>query len=106
MLAHRRHRVDGATVDEPEVAGVAGDVDLAEPAQEPVEAMGGEALEPRLPVAGVANGVDHVVARPPLLAHLERDLGRVLEIGVDDDGGVAGRVVESGGQRRLMPEVA
>ena len=53
----------------------------------------------------LADGIDHVVALAPARRHLEDDLRRILKICVHDDDRVAGRDVQAGGHRHLVPEV-
>ena len=47
----------------------------------------------------------HVRTSAKPLHHLAGQFGRVLEIGVDDDGGVGGHEVEAGGDRDLVAPV-
>ena len=63
-------------------------------------------LEARLALALLADGVDDVAARAPVVEHLGDQLRRILEVGVEHHDGIARGVVEAGGQRRLVAEVA
>ena len=92
-------------VHQPEVTGVARDLDRARACQQPVEGICGRALEEGV-VTGPSLGVDDVRALPPALDELETDRGRVLQVGVHDDHGVGIDGVEPGRDRHLVTEVA
>ena len=85
VFRHRAHRVERAPVDQSEVAGVHRDRHLAEARHETVEAAGDRESGAGLTGAVVAHRVDDVESLAPLLRELQRDLGRVLEIGIHDD---------------------
>ncbi len=104
-LAHRQQRVERAAVEQPEVARVVLELDLGELVEQPVEPAGGAELEARLAGALLADRVDDVTARPPVVEHRLDQLRRVLEVGVEHHHGVAGGVVETGGERGLVAEV-
>ena len=104
-LRHGQHGVDHLPVDQAEVAGVDGDVDLAHRAEQPVEPPRGGQLRAALALARLTDPVDHLVAGSPLLGHLRHDLGGVLEVGVHDDHRLTPRVLEAGGDGDLVPEV-
>ena len=70
-----------------------------------VEPRGGRPLEPRVALAHVADRVDDVVPLAPSLGELEHDLGRILQVGVEDDHRVADGEVDAGGERDLVAEV-
>ena len=105
-LAHRQERVERAAVEQPEVAGVVLELDLRQPVEQRVEPARGRELEARLAFALLADGVDDVAAGPPVVEHERDQLGRILEVGVEHHDRVASRMVEAGGQRGLMAEVA
>ena len=52
------------------------------------------------------HAVGDVGTRPPTLQHLRDDFGRILEVGVHNDGGIAGRALQAGGNGDLMAEIA
>ena len=89
-------RIERAPAHQPEVAGVERDVDLGRARQQPVETVRGRALECGLAGAAPAHAVDDVgAARRASPASIGGEqLGRVLEIGVDDQDGVAAAKVE------------
>ena len=105
-LAHRQQRVERRAVEQAEVARVVLQLDLGELVEQPVEPARGRELEARLALALLAHGVDDVAAGAPVIEHLRDQLGRVLQVGVEHHDGVAAGVVEPGGQRRLVAEVA
>ena len=107
-LRHGEEGVHHFAVHEPEVAGISRNGDVGEPVEESVEGAGRPALEPRLAVAFGAQAVGDVGAPAPTLQHLDDDLGRVLEVGVDDDDddGIAGSALQAGGHGDLMAEIA
>ena len=61
-----------------------------EPPDQPVEQIGGQALERALAVARQPLGVDDLEALLPFGDHVEHDFGRVLQVGVHDDDRLAG----------------
>ena len=105
-LAQPGQRVDDLAVEQPEVARVGLERDLREPPHERVEAARGDELEARLAAAHPPLGDHHVDPLPPALHELRDDLGRVLQVAVDDHDGVAAGVVEAGGDRELVAERA
>ena len=88
-LAHRAERVERPAVDEAEVADVERHVDVGHPAKDAVEHRRGQPLERAFAFPLLAHGVDDVVALAPARGQVEGDLGRILEIGVHDDHGIA-----------------
>ena len=105
-LAHRVERLQRAPVEQPEVAGVLGQVDLGEAREEAVEPAGRRELHPRLPGALGADRVDDVRAVLPVLDHGQDQLRRVLQVGVDHHDHGAPGMVQAGRDRRLVAEVA
>ena len=105
-LGHRQQRVERAAVEQAKVAGVGLEVDLGELVEQLVEPRGGGELESGLALARAAHRVDDVGARAPAVDHLDDQLGRVLQVGVDHRDHVAAGVLQSGGERRLVAKVA
>ena len=105
-LAHRPERLERAAVDEPEIAGGGGHVDLGQPAQHAVEPARGQILEAALALPLLHDCVDDLVARLPARDELGDDLRRMLEVSVHRHHGLAAREVEARSQRDLMPEPA
>ena len=105
-LGHRQQRVQRAPVEQAEVAGVWLEVHLGELVEELVEPGGGRELERGLALALLAHGVDHVCPLAPAGDHVRDQLGRVLQVGVEHRDDVSGGVLESGGERGLVAEVA
>ena len=105
-LGHRQQRIQGAAVEQAEVAGVRLEVHLGELVEELVEPGGGGELERGLALALLAHGVDDVGAGAPALDHLEDQLGGVLQVGVNHRHDVTGGMLEAGGECGLVAEVA
>ena len=105
-LRHRSQRLDYATVHQPEVAGVERDARLGEAIEQPVERVRRRELEWRLTVARHALAIRDVVALAPPLHHLRNDIGRILQIRVDEHHRIASRVLEPRGHGNLVAEVA
>src|ERR1700720_465175 len=59
----------------------------------------------RLAVALGADTVDYVVAVQPFRKELQNHFRRILQIGVDDNHGVPGRVFQPGRYRDLVAEI-
>src|SRR4051794_20948730 len=98
--------VDYLAVDQAEVTDVQRHRDLAKPVEKPVEEPGADYLEAGLTEPAHPLAVDHLMAFPPPCYHLSDQLRRILQIGVDDDHGVAGGMLQTGGYRDLMSEIA
>jgi hypothetical protein len=104
-LRQRDQHVDHAPVEQAEVAGVERDVDLRRAPQQPVEERVRAAQQqPLLPVP--PHAVDDVEAGAPAGEHLRQELGRVLQVAVEQRDDLAARLLEAGRQRHLVAEVA
>jgi len=99
-------RVDHAARHQPEIAGVDRDRDFGQPLRRAVEEPRGPNLEAALALAFAAHGIYHVEAGLPALDHRRNQLGRILQIRIDQHDRIAARDVESRGRRELMAEVA
>ncbi len=98
--------VDGFAVDEAEVTGVDGHFHFSDLAHETIKDVGEGFFEGRFAFALGADGVDDLVALLPFGDEIGDDFGGVLEVGVDDDGSIAGAVVHAGGDGTLVAEVS
>ena len=105
-LAHREECIERAPVQQTEVAGVVLQLDLRQPVEQRVEPPRGRELEARLAFTLLADGIHDVAAGAPVVEHARDQLGRILEVGVEHHDRVAAGMVETGGQRGLMAEVA
>jgi hypothetical protein len=103
---HRQEAVERLAVDETKIADVAWNFDVAEAAEQAIEQVGGQPFESAFALSRKALGVDDLIARFPFGDHFEHDLGRVLQIGVHDDDGLAGCALHAGRDRDLMAEIA
>ena len=74
--------------------------------ERPVEPARRDALGRGVPGPRRAHAVDDVVALAPALDERPEQLGRILQVDVHRDQDVAARVVDAGGERRLLAEVA
>jgi len=105
-LREALERLDRAPVEQPEVAQVGAHRHLREPAHHAVERVRARTLEPALPVARAAHGVDERdVALAPASDERGNELRRILEVGVDRHDGVALGELEPAGQREILAEV-
>lgn len=105
-LAQAAHRSDGLFVHQPEVTGVRYHRHGADPVDDPVKQRGGIALPARLAGAGDALADHDLIALVPLLHHLRNQRRRVLQIGVQQHDRLAGGVIDAGGERLLLAEIA
>ena len=80
------------SADQPKVADVARELDRAHPGHRAIEQAGGEGFEPGLALARGPPAIDHVVALGVFLDKGRDEFGRVLEVGIEDDEGIANRV--------------
>src|SRR5205085_5019262 len=88
--------VDDPTAHEAEIAGIRGNLDVRDLADDAVAERGDKALGPRLTLTGASLRVDDVVSLAPARDKLADQLRRILEVAVDDDGRIAAGRVESG----------
>ena len=105
-LAHLLERIERAARDQAEIAGVARDRRLREPAHHAIERRRGRLLEARLAGARSARAVDDVVTFAPVPHEGRNQLGRILQVGIDDDDRIGVGMVEAGGERELLAEIA
>ncbi len=105
-LRHRQQRVERAPVHQAEVARVHGQLELGQARHQPVEDVRGVELELGLPLAALAHGVDDVGALAPARDHVDDQLRRVLQVGVDHRDRVPAGVLQTGRDGRLVAEVA
>src|SRR3954451_20109409 len=105
-LGHGEQRIERPAVHQAEVARLDGEVEPGQAAEGAVEAARGDALERALPQSLLADGVDDVDPVAPAREHFRDHLGRVLEVAVEHHDHVTAGVLEPGGQRRLVAEVA
>ena len=105
-LAHTVHGVDGLAVEQAKVARSFRQHGAAQPPEGGVEEPREETVRQAVGVPVDAPAIDHVGALAPVPDEVGDQLGRMLEVGVHEHGGVAGRVGEPGCRRDLLAEVA
>ena len=88
-LRHGKQEFEHAPSDKPKVAGVVRYVDVGHAANKPIEGSGGSALEQAFAVASATLAVDHIGAPVHQRHHVGQQLGRVLQIGIDDQDALA-----------------
>ncbi len=98
--------VDHGARQQPEVRGAGLQLHGAHAHEGLVEPARGEPLPARHVLAIVADRLDDVAARLPLLHHLGYQLRRVLQVAVQHDSGVARRGVQARHQGQLVAETA
>ena len=97
---------DDAAGHEAEIAGVGRDFYIGDFVDHLVARGGDEFFDPRFAGAGAALREDDVVALAPFREHLVNEFGRILEIDVHGDDGVAGGVFEAGEGGHRLAEAA
>ena len=95
-FAHFIQRVKTFARKEPEIAGIDGKVAADKPAHAPVEEPGRGGLEDAFALAALALAIDHVIALTVAVDHAVNHAQRILEVGIHQDDGVAGSVIETG----------
>lgn len=105
-LAHGQQRVERPAVEQAEVTRVRFQIDLGELVEDPVEPFGRGQLEARLALPLLTHRVDHVGPLRPEPDHVSDQLRRILEVCVEHGHRLAPGVLEPGGQRGLVAEVA
>ena len=99
-------RGDAFAVKQSEIAGVALDLHAGNLLQQRVIQVRGGLLEPAFALARAASGVHVLVSLPPQLDHVADQLGRILQVGVDDDQCVGVDRIDAGEHGMLLAEVA
>ena len=105
-LRHGEQQVEDAPRDQPEVTGVGRDLHVGQAADQAIEGRRGGALEQALPVALATLAVDHVCSLVDHLHHVDQQLGRILQVGVDDQDALAPANRQPGRQGELVPMVS
>ncbi len=105
-LGHRLQRVHHAAIHQPEVARVERDRRVRHGVDQAVEDLRRPQLDRGLAFTLAAHAVDHVDAAAPAREHLQHHLGRILQVGVDQDDRLAFGVGDAGGDGHLVAEVA
>ena len=98
--------VESFSVDEAEITGVDGHFHFGYLAHKTIKDVGECFFEGRFAFALGADGVDDMVALLPFGDEVGDDFGGILEVGVDNDGSIAGAVVHTSGNGTLVAEVA
>ena len=107
LLRHCQQGVERPAAHQPEVAGVDRDFDFGRARQEAVESVRGGPLERGVAAPALAHAIDDIrLARAHHVEHRRQELGRILQVGVDDQHMIAAAQIESGGQRELVAVVA
>ncbi len=105
VLAHLVHDIDDLAVKQAEVPGIQRDFDVRDFIDQTVEHRRGFLLEPAFAVTFFPNRVNDFVALFPFLNQLQDHFRRVLQVRVDNDSGIAERVIQTGRHGNLVAEV-
>jgi len=107
LFGQRQEGIERAARHQPEITGVERDRRVGQPVEHAVEQRRRHLLEDRLAGALAAHGIDHIgLVLDHRRAHVAEQLGRILQIGIDDQDLFAGAQIEPGGQRELVAMVA
>ena len=104
MLLQRDDVLDDAATQQPEIAGVRRDVDLADAPDYAVAERRDDPLGQRLPLPGPPLGVDDVVALLPARDELGDQLRGILQVAVDHDDGIAAGGLQAGERGHRLPK--
>ncbi len=105
LFGHGVQPFDDAPGHQPEVTGVARDLDLGDGAEQAIEQVAVASLK-RLSCPRPAAAVDDVHALVHSPHHLAEQFGRVLQVGVDDQHALAARQAQARRDRELVTVVA
>ncbi len=83
-FGHSKHGIYSAAVKKTEVAAVQGYLYVGKLIDEPVEHLRAAQLKAAFAGTRPPHAVDHLIARLPPFNHLQNDLGRILQIGVNN----------------------
>ncbi len=104
-FAHAAQRLGHAAVHQAEITRVGRNLALGHPLEQSVEKFCGEKLEGGLARPGAALTVGDVGAVFPGGHHFDDDLGRVLQVGIDEHDHIALRHIQAGGDGGLVPKL-
>ena len=105
-LAHREQGVERTAIEQAEIAGVVLQLHLRELVEQGVEPARGRQFEARLALTLLAYRVHHVAPGAPVIEHPRDQLRRILKVGIEHHDRLTLSMVEPGGERGLMAEVA
>ena len=97
-------RIDDAAVHQAEIAAVHGDLQVADHSEQAIERPVGDPFEKSLPSTST-DRVNDVVAASPESNQVRNQFGRVLQVAVHHDDGLAPGVLEPRRDRRLVAEI-
>jgi hypothetical protein len=106
LLGHRHQHIEGAPVHDPEVACISRNLDVDQGTEQTVKQARRRLLEPGLAGARPPLAVDDIAAIVHACHHRGQQLGRVLQIGVNDEDSFARTHGQAGRQGKLMSIVA
>ncbi len=106
-LRHLAQRLRGARREQAEIAGIFGDLVARAPVEQRVERLAGEPAQRGLVLAVGLRGVDDVVAAIEPVADQRFDQRRrMLPVAVHEQHRAEARMIEAGGERCLLAEIA
>ncbi len=98
--------VENATVHQSKVAGIARQRHVGDLAHQPIKKIRRRPLENGLAPAFLADAENHLIAFAPLCDERRDQVGRVLQVRVDHDGGFPAGMPQTGRRRHFVTEVA
>src|SRR5215471_14686984 len=105
-LAQRIRCVQSATAQQAEITGVARHGCRHRPFEQAIEQRRSASFQEALTLARGPLRINDLITFLPALDEFWNELRRVLKVCVDDDDRISVRVIEAGGQRQLLAEVA
>ena len=100
------HGVHHLPVQQAEITRAFGQFYIADLVEQPVVELAEFAAQPMVGIAVLAQAIDHLRARLPFGDHLRQHFGRVLQVAIHDDGGIALRMDQPAGDRVFLAEIA
>src|SRR5439155_11814156 len=105
-LGHRKQGFDHSPIHQAKIAHVERDAGVRQEVKNSIKRLSRPELESRLPFALSSGAIDDVVTFLPPLHELADNLGRVLEVSVDDYDSRARRVGQPGGDGDLVTKIS
>jgi len=105
-FAHRPHHFDDLSIQQAEIPRVEGDRKIDQPLEQPVEGRHPDPAQQTLVVARNPHSGNDLAAVPPALNEQGYQLGWVLQIRIHHYCCRAADIVQTGGHRHLVAEVA
>ncbi len=105
-LTHGLEHIHDLAIHQAEIARIERDFDIRDAVNQAIKDRRSELLEPGFALSFSAHSVDDLVTFFPLFRQFQDDFRRILQVSINDDDGIATRIVPAGRDGNLMPKIA